>query len=88
MKTVLALEDNINEKQIKELGFVYDEDFNYYKKRIIESDCNLCIDMKNRIIFHENYTTADMNCNARELLVELFDLFTKGIVKKVEINDE
>ena len=66
---MLKIKDNVDLKELEKFGFEYHKYYNCYQKRIYESDCSLVVDA-DRIIYHENYSTADMNGNARELAVE------------------
>ena len=79
---MLKIKDNVDLKELEKFGFIYNKFYNCYQKEIWESDCSLIIDA-DRIICHENYTTADMNGNARELAVAIFDLIQAGLVEKV-----
>lgn len=79
---MLKIKDNVDLKELEKFGFVYNKYYNAYHKQIYESDCDLVVDA-DRIIYHENYSTADMVGDARELAVALFDLIQAGLVEKV-----
>lgn len=69
-------------QELEKFGFEYDKIYKCYRKAIWESDCCLVVDL-HRIICHENYSTADMNGNARELAVALYELFVNDMVEKI-----
>ena len=79
---MLKIKDNVDLKELEKFGFVYNKFYNAYQKQIYESDCNLIVDA-DRVIYHENYSTADMNGIARELAVAIFDLIQAGFVEKI-----
>lgn len=83
---MLKIKDNVDLKEFEKFGYLYYDLYKCYYKPISESDCDLVID-KNRIIYHSNYSTADMNACAKELAVEIFDLIQAGLVEKV-VEDE
>ena len=84
---MLKIKGKIDLKELEKFGFKYNKFYNAYEKQIYESDCNLVVDA-DRVIYHENYTTADMNGCARELAVAIFDLIQAGLVEKVEDKGE
>lgn len=79
---MLKIKDNVDLKELEKFGFQYFKFYNCYRKEIYESDCDLVVDA-DRMIYHENYSTADMNGCAKQLVVELFDLIQAGLVEKV-----
>ena len=70
-------------EKLREFGFKYSDYYKHYIKEILESDCNLIVG-DDKVIYHCNYMTADMNYNAQQLVVEIYDLIQAGLVEKVE----
>ena len=79
---MLKIKDNVDLKELEKFGFKYDEYNKVWIKQLYTSDCDLIVDA-NRFIYHENYSTADMNYHATGVVVAIFDLIQSNMVEKV-----
>ena len=82
---MLKIKDNVDLKELEKFGFEYSDLFGdkKYEKLCVDSDCDLCVNALTREIYHANYMTADMVCEALDLCIALFDLIQTGLVEKV-----
>lgn len=80
---LLKIKDGIDLNVLLQFGFEEKMDRSAYQKHIAESDCSIRILKDDRVIHHDNWSTAEMNYGATQLVVAIYDLIEAGLIEKI-----
>lgn len=80
---LLKIKDGINLDELLQFGFEERMDRPAYEKHISESDCSIRVSKNDRVIYHDNWSAADMSYGATQLIVAIYDLIEAGLIEKI-----
>lgn len=79
---MLKIKDDVDLKKLEKFGFRYTKNKNSYIKEIYVGDCDLIVDA-DKILYYDNYSTADMTYHSYQLLEKIYNLIQTGLVEKI-----